>query len=86
MEVHLVTTADGFIIEMHRIPFGKSGRFVSENRPNEKKNKKRKYLKRTSRPVVFLQHGLLCSSSDWVLNPSDKALAYMLADRGYGNC
>lgn len=32
---------------------------------------------------VFLQHGLLSSSADWLLNGPDKALAFILADAGY---
>ncbi|XP_055848131.1 lipase 3-like [Episyrphus balteatus] len=35
------------------------------------------------RPAVFLMHGLLCSSSDWVLLGPDYALGYRLADAGY---
>lgn len=37
----------------------------------------------TGKPVVFLQHGLLCSSSDWIVLGPGKALAYLLADAGY---
>ncbi|XP_053698633.1 lipase 1-like [Sabethes cyaneus] len=32
---------------------------------------------------VFLMHGLLCSSADWVLAGPKDALAYLLADKGY---
>jgi lysosomal acid lipase/cholesteryl ester hydrolase len=32
---------------------------------------------------VFLQHGLLCSSADWVVLGPGKALGFMLADEGY---
>jgi len=35
------------------------------------------------RPVVFVQHGLLCSSADWVLSYPTKALAFILSDAGY---
>ncbi|XP_055847675.1 lipase 3-like [Episyrphus balteatus] len=35
------------------------------------------------RPVAFLMHGLLCSSSDWVLSGPDYGLAFVLADAGY---
>ncbi|CAG5056535.1 unnamed protein product [Parnassius apollo] len=34
-------------------------------------------------PVVFLQHGLLSSSAEWVLMKPGKGLAYILADAGY---
>lgn len=37
----------------------------------------------TSRKVVFLQHGLLSSSADWVVTGPGNALAFLLADRGY---
>ncbi|KAB7506572.1 Gastric triacylglycerol lipase [Armadillidium nasatum] len=65
-EVHYVETEDGFILELHRIPHGKSN--------------KNEYEKR---PVVFLQHCLLCSSADWIINSPDKSLGYILADRGF---
>lgn len=32
---------------------------------------------------VFLQHGILCSSADWIILGPGKALAYLLADAGY---
>nr|XP_012138725.1 PREDICTED: lipase 3-like [Megachile rotundata] len=34
-------------------------------------------------PAIFLQHGLLGSSADWVILGKDKAIAYLLVDRGY---
>ncbi|XP_014204869.1 lipase 3-like [Copidosoma floridanum] len=34
-------------------------------------------------PAVFLQHGLLSSSSDWVIAGRDKGLAFILSDLGY---
>ncbi|CAH1117581.1 unnamed protein product [Phaedon cochleariae] len=63
LENYYVTTGDGYILNVHRIPFGRSG----------KKNNK----------VAYLQHGILASSSDWILNGPGKALAYILADEGY---
>ncbi|XP_011499460.1 PREDICTED: lipase 3-like [Ceratosolen solmsi marchali] len=34
-------------------------------------------------PAVFLQHGLLASSFDWVLAGKGKSLAFILSDEGY---
>ncbi|CAL8088834.1 unnamed protein product [Orchesella dallaii] len=66
-EIHHVTTKDGYILELHRIPFGtKSG---SGPKPGK--------------DVVYLQHGFLASSADWIMNTVDKALAYELANHGY---
>jgi len=64
-EIHYVTTPDGYILTMHRIPYGK------QNTDAE------------NRPVVFLQHGLLCSSADWVVATPTKGLGYILAEAGY---
>ncbi|VDK63690.1 unnamed protein product [Onchocerca ochengi] len=52
VQVFHAQTTDGYILELHRIPFGKNN-----------SSTKRKY----NRPV-FLQHGLLGSSADWVEN------------------
>lgn len=66
VEVHSVTTLDGYILEMHRIP-------STDTQPAY-----------SGKPVVYLQHGLLCSSADWVMGDvADKFLGYILADAGY---
>lgn len=62
-EVHQVTTEDGYIITVHRIP------------------KMKNTLKRKT--PVLLAHGLLSSSRDWVVSGPGKALAFLLADKGY---
>ncbi|VDL72111.1 unnamed protein product [Nippostrongylus brasiliensis] len=36
----------------------------------------------TQRPAIFLQHGLLCSSSVWLLNLPDQSPGFVFADRG----
>jgi len=67
VETHKVTTADGYILTVHRIPNGKN----APPAPDE------------GRPVVWVQHGLLSCSSDWLYQNKDQPLAYRLADLGY---
>ena len=55
----MVTTEDGYILTMHRIPY-------SKNEPDSLANNK-------TRPVVFVQHGLLCSSADFLLADPPKS-------------
>jgi len=71
VETHDVTTEDGYILEMHRIPRGRNSLSEQQLQGNG------------TRPVIFLQHGLLCSSADWVLSMPSKALGFILADAGY---
>ena len=54
---------------MHRIPHGKDG---PDNTTEP-------------RPVVFIQHGLLCSSADWVLSDPPKALGKFRAKKNLRN-
>ncbi|XP_059622889.1 lipase 3-like [Phlebotomus argentipes] len=67
VESHVAETKDGYLLTMHRIPFGRA----PGAGPAPKK------------PVAFLQHGLLSSSADWLVIGPDNALAYLLADQGY---
>jgi len=66
VEVHNLTTADGYILSIHRIPYG-----LKSPAGNGTK------------PVVYLQHGLVSSSASWIINGPGKSLAFLLADEGY---
>ncbi|XP_045446934.1 lipase 3-like [Melitaea cinxia] len=68
-ESHNVITRDGYILEVHRIPFR---RFRIKE--NDSKNPK---------PVVFLMHGLQGSSLSYIYLGPERALAYLLAEAGY---
>lgn len=38
---------------------------------------------KTTKPVIFMQHGLLDSADCWVVNGRDKSPAFVAADAGY---
>ena len=63
VEIHMATTDDGYILEMHRIPHGKINSSLHSN---------------GTRPVVYLQHCLLCSSAEFVLRDPPTALGIFL--------
>lgn len=67
VEEHTVKTDDGYILTLFRIP-PKSAESGDVQ---------------TKRPVVFLMHGLLGSSDDWLLMGPGRSLAYLLADLDY---
>uniref|UniRef100_A0A0N4ZPD0 Abhydro_lipase domain-containing protein n=1 Tax=Parastrongyloides trichosuri TaxID=131310 RepID=A0A0N4ZPD0_PARTI len=76
VEIYKTITKDGYILTLHRIPGGK-------NEKRKKRRGKRDNKKVNDKPVVFLQHGLLCTSSVWVLNLPSQSLGFLLADAGF---
>eukprot|EP01123_Difflugia_compressa_P002764 TRINITY_DN13567_c0_g1_i1.p1 TRINITY_DN13567_c0_g1~~TRINITY_DN13567_c0_g1_i1.p1 ORF type:complete len:435 (-),score=77.58 TRINITY_DN13567_c0_g1_i1:3-1199(-) len=67
IEKHFVTTEDGYILGVYRIPRGR-------NEPVDSTQPKK---------VVLLQHGLLDSSWTWVANFPTSSLGFILADNSY---
>ncbi|KAE8750091.1 Lipase 3-like [Frankliniella occidentalis] len=64
---------EGYPIELHKVETD-DGYILEVHRiplPGSKK------------PPVYLQHGILCSSSDWVIAGPEKGLAYILHRLGY---
>ncbi|POM65270.1 Triacylglycerol Lipase [Phytophthora palmivora] len=70
VETHNVTTADGYILTMHRLP-----KSYDESQSGE--------IAADGKPAVLVQHGLLDSSFSWVCNFRNQSLAFVLADAGY---
>ncbi|XP_073941424.1 lipase 3-like [Choristoneura fumiferana] len=68
----------GYPCEIHRA-YTEDGYILELHRiPNGRDN-----VTEGPRPVVFLQHGLLSSSAEWVLMLPGKGFAYILAEAGY---
>ena len=89
-ETHYVTTGDGYILGLHRIPHGRRSRANSTESTGLRTYPLRVpcsmvqlHLCYPSGPVVFLQHGLLGSSTDWLVNLENESFAYLLADAGF---
>lgn len=68
LETYNVTTEDGYVLMLHRIPYGK-------NNTNHFGSK--------IKPAALLQHGLGSSSVDWVNKGPHESLGQLLADAGW---
>uniref|UniRef100_A0A2H8TE46 Lipase 3 n=1 Tax=Melanaphis sacchari TaxID=742174 RepID=A0A2H8TE46_9HEMI len=66
-ERHTVITTDGYNLTLHRIPYSRNEDLTTFTR----------------KPAVLVQHGILCSSTDWVITGPNSSLAFLLSDAGY---
>merc|ERR1712142_1190096 len=88
-ETHYTTTEDGYILALHRIPHGKTGVDDEDDTVHDDDDTVDDDDDTvdddddTHRPVIFVQHGILASSADWVLSTPTKGLGFILADAGY---
>ena len=67
VEVHPVTTQDGYILNVFRIP----GLASDHQHAN------------ISKPPILMQHGILDSANCWIINYADVAPAFVAARAGY---
>ncbi|XP_063723767.1 gastric triacylglycerol lipase-like [Symsagittifera roscoffensis] len=70
-EEHQVTTEDGYILTMHRIPHGHPTPEHPTTIPTE------------NRSAVVLMHCLECDATIFITNFPDQSLGFILADAGY---
>uniref|UniRef100_I1PJU5 Partial AB-hydrolase lipase domain-containing protein n=1 Tax=Oryza glaberrima TaxID=4538 RepID=I1PJU5_ORYGL len=68
-EEHTVTTEDGYILSLQRIPSGR-GETAAGGGGGGK-------------VPVLLQHGLMMDGVTWLMNSPNESLGYILADNGY---
>ncbi|KAF8376116.1 hypothetical protein PRIPAC_82545 [Pristionchus pacificus] len=68
VEIHEVTTKDGYILDLHRIPRGQ----------NESKSSGP-----CNRPAILLNHGIASSGAQWALNLPNQSAAFVFADAGF---
>ena len=74
-----LVTKYGYPIEDHKNIQTQDGYLLDIHRiPHGKDN-----VLETNKSVVFLQHGLISSSVDWINMGPEKSLGYLLADLGY---
>jgi len=75
-EEHVVQTADGYLLGLHRLPFRKG-----EEQTGARVNAGHGTI---SKPVVYLHHGLLMNSEVWVcITEEERCLPFRLANLGY---
>jgi len=93
LEEHFVTTSDGYVLGLFRIPRGatdaaaapgpSSGGSRGSGSSSSSSSASSSNPSSTCRPPVLLLHGVLDSSAAWVLNRPEQSLGFILADAGY---
>lgn len=73
-EEYTVTTTDGYLLSVQRIPGPRFSADASAVKEDEDEDPK---------PVLFLMHGLLGSATNWISNLPNESFAYVAADAGF---
>uniref|UniRef100_A0A182SB68 Partial AB-hydrolase lipase domain-containing protein n=1 Tax=Anopheles maculatus TaxID=74869 RepID=A0A182SB68_9DIPT len=85
IEKHVLTTSDGYILKLHRIP--DPVQFPSAEQPITTNNDPDELLRftpnKTFRGTVLLVPGLFSTAADFVVTGPENGLAFVLADAGY---
>uniref|UniRef100_A0A8W7PIX2 Lipase n=1 Tax=Anopheles coluzzii TaxID=1518534 RepID=A0A8W7PIX2_ANOCL len=88
IEKHVLTTTDGYILKLHRIPdpmqYPASGeRRTDQNLADDSDGLLRFGPAKTFRGTVLLMPGLFSTAADFVVTGPENGLAFVLADAGY---
>ncbi|EDO32172.1 predicted protein [Nematostella vectensis] len=84
VQEHYVQTRDGFILNMQRIPDGRTGKLsLSQTSQKSPQGTQNTPQESHGKPVVFLQHGILADATNWVMDSASHSLGYILADSGF---
>lgn len=98
LDSHEVTTSDGYILTLLRVPNPNQNpkpstsnktetvAVVTEDENSNQEDENKEVIKpftRSTRPAVLIVHGFQCSSADWFANAQDKILPFRLANEGY---
>ncbi|XP_049272475.1 lipase 3-like [Rhipicephalus sanguineus] len=75
LETHEVATQDGYVLQMHRIPHGRTGSCAHVSASKDRWC--------GGRGPVFVMTGLLADSASLVLDFPGQSLGFVLADNGY---
>ncbi|XP_053668622.1 lipase 3-like [Anopheles marshallii] len=87
IEKHVLTTSDGYILKLHRIPdplqFRSAEQGADTNDTDDPDEQLRFGPNKTFRGTVLLVPGLFSTAADFVVTGPENALAFVLADAGY---
>ncbi|XP_053678646.1 lipase 1-like [Anopheles nili] len=83
IEKHVLTTSDGYILKLHRIPDPVQFRSTEQAADPDEEQLLRFGPKKTFRGTVLLVPGLFSTAADFVVTGPENGLAFVLADAGY---